>query len=126
MAGLQAANNMTYAPPPPGGGNPYYAARFDGVQGYTHLADNPDNTFMPQPAAPRPQQQQQQQPDHTLLGRPPRGAGGVAEGLQDTSNAWGGMVSQRQPAGVHARFEHSNCQAVNIVSSFFVMRQTWA
>lgn len=80
IGAFQAANNInaTYVPQPPAGGNPYYQARFDGVQGYTNHADNTQTPF----AAPQQGGAVTQNPNDTLLGRPPRGAGGVVEGLQ--------------------------------------------
>jgi hypothetical protein len=74
-----AANNPTFVPPPVSGGNPYYQARFDGVQGYTHHADG--DTLAPAP----PGGGMGQQPDQTLWGRPPRGAAFVMESLDRTS-----------------------------------------
>lgn len=86
---FQAANNAngTYVPPTPATGNPYYQARFDGVQGYTH---HPDNTQAPFVAPQQAGAGGAQIPDHALLGRPPRGAEGVAESRHtDSAAVWG-------------------------------------
>lgn len=93
IGAFQAANNAngTYVPPPPPAtANPYYQARFDGVQGYTHLADNTRTPFAePQQegAAPRAQPTNQE-----LLGRPRRAAGGVLEGLHQGTGSSGGFT----------------------------------
>ena len=86
IGAFQAGNNANgmYVPPPPVTGNPYYQARFDGVQGYTHHAESPQPPLAVQQAAGSVL------PDNALLGRPPRGAGGVAEGLQSGAAAVGG------------------------------------
>jgi hypothetical protein len=102
---IHAANNMTihaanhgtpYVPPPRGGGNPYYAVRrFDGVQGYAQFPESLQTTFVaPQHQQPLPAQA----PDQTLLGRPPRAAGGVLESLQRSTGAQGEFRSVGTPA----------------------------